>query len=511
MPYFIEQRDEKYCVVQGTKKKPGDTEECHDTKDEASAHMRALYANVEDADKATTAPSSTANLPHGTGGMFSLGQALGDEENGEKAVSCVCPECGHKVPKKLREPCNEIKCPECGAMMRLDTGESEKAESPGASKFISYKDASGAWRWLSISNVAIQDREGEIVSEKAYDDAIALARSKDAFGELDLVHVPHTDVGDADFMARLGNELVEGGAWRDDPGAIKARETVQARPDDWGVSIMFKYDPSQFDGTTYAGGIRILKRSILPRGMAASHGTAIAVVGGDAVKEFKMTKEVKEALAALGVAPEKIAELAEKAKSVPQEENVVIKEDEKQSLWQRLGQLLGVTKSVDPDETAPPAVVESDEVEPEASKTEDQDRPEAVAKPAPELTLSEDAAKAIGEQAAQVLAGTVESAVAPLRDELETVKAKLAEAEQRMAGTEQRLAEAEKSVEVKVNERLASLPPVVTVRTTEVAATEAPGQPQAAKDVKNPTANFVAAVQDLVNRGLKSGDLKIEI
>jgi len=56
---------------------------------------------------------------------------------------------------------------------------------------------------------------------------------------------------------------------------------------------------------------------------------------------------------------------------------------------------------------------------------------------------------------------------------------------------------------------LAQLPPVVTVRTTEIGATEAPAQ--ATKEKQNPTADFITAVQDLVNRGLKSGDLKIEI
>ena len=159
-------------------------------------------------EKATTAPSSTSNLPRGQGGLFSLGQALGDdEENGKAALECVCPECGHRIPKKLRQPCNEIKCPECGTLMRLDTGESEKAiaekvirkegneiilydsegkkvlgrfpfgagkkykdedsareaaakrerqiqyfKHEGASKFISYKDRDGSWRWLWSSS-----------------------------------------------------------------------------------------------------------------------------------------------------------------------------------------------------------------------------------------------------------------------------------------------------------------------------------------------------------------------
>jgi hypothetical protein len=30
---------------------------------------------------------------------------------------CVCPSCGTKVPHKRGTPCNQIKCPKCGAMM----------------------------------------------------------------------------------------------------------------------------------------------------------------------------------------------------------------------------------------------------------------------------------------------------------------------------------------------------------------------------------------------------------
>ena len=225
------------------------------------------------------------------------------------------------------------------------------------------------------------------------------------------------------------------------------------------------------------------------------------------MKQFEMTEEVKDALARLGRTPEEIAELAEKAKGVPADAYVVAKE--KEGLWRKLGQLLGVAKA-DPDVTAPPAAVESQEVkEPEASPqpAEEKGRPEAAATP-PAFAMGVDVAKLIGEQVAQMVAGTVESAVSPLRNELAPLRDELAAVKQKLADAEKRLAETEKSVEAKVNERLASLPPVVTVRTTEVAATEAPAQ--AVKE-KNPTADFVKSVQDLVNRGLKSGDLKIEI
>lgn len=30
---------------------------------------------------------------------------------------CICPKCGHKIPHSLRVPCQEERCPECGAKM----------------------------------------------------------------------------------------------------------------------------------------------------------------------------------------------------------------------------------------------------------------------------------------------------------------------------------------------------------------------------------------------------------
>ena len=31
--------------------------------------------------------------------------------------SCICPNCGHKVPHVAGQPCNQKTCPKCGATM----------------------------------------------------------------------------------------------------------------------------------------------------------------------------------------------------------------------------------------------------------------------------------------------------------------------------------------------------------------------------------------------------------
>ncbi|NIN67594.1 MAG: hypothetical protein GTO63_23395, partial [Anaerolineae bacterium] len=72
--------------------------------------------------------------------------------------------------------------------------------SPEEKTFTIYKGVDGEWRWMSLSNWAVVDKEREVVSEGAYRDAIAYAHKSGDWGQLDLVHVDGTDVGEADML-----------------------------------------------------------------------------------------------------------------------------------------------------------------------------------------------------------------------------------------------------------------------------------------------------------------------
>ncbi len=325
-------------------------------------------------------------------------------------------------------------------------------------KFISYKDANDKWRWLAISNTAVLDKEEEIISEKAYDDAIQHARSTGEFGELDLVHVLGTDVGDCDLMLRLGNQLIEGGAWQDTKLAQRARASVSKEPDRWGVSIKFHFDPEQFDGKTYHGGIRIPKRTILPKEMAASHGTAIAVLGGNEMMKA-IDEEAKAALQALGMEDEDIEALREKQKATP-DENVKEKENDKQSVWKRFVQHFA----------------------PEQEKEQE-----------PEIILEDEVVKTISEQAVKALM----EVLAPIQKDIAALKPWCESVEQQVKALGERIEKTEGTLEDKVMKRLDSLPPIVKVRATEATVTETE---MSATTTTNP---FVEAVQDLVARALK--------
>jgi hypothetical protein len=594
MPYFLQKRDDEWCVMKGTKESPEGTEKCHPTREAAMAHMRALYVHVEDAGKANVASENvTANLIHGSGGILS------PMRGGDGDALCACSKCDHQAKKVGDTPCAERKCPECGSPMQekevskvseevskadwdtayvndlpdsaflyVESGEKEDGKTvPRTKRHLPYKSSTGevdlphlrnalsrlgqsgtgegwltpalrkslvtkaqkilaqhsksrlsvyksldgTWRWLSVSNVAVEDKVGEVVSEKAYDDAIAYARANGAFGELDLVHVNGTDVGDCDLQVRLGDQLIEGGPWYTDKRAVTVREKVSENPDYWGVSIKFRYDPDQFDGRVYQGGIQIPKRTILPRQMAASHGTAIAVTGGETMKS--LDDETRKALSDLGMSDEAIEALAEAQKSVEEEPNVVTKEDEHDtppatetkagfSLGSFLSDIRDTVRETVKglsvkDELPEPAPEETPEVEKET---------EPVAEDTETATDSDVVVKALQEFGVQVSKGVAEV----LATELAPLKTALAESHERLSEVEKRLVEAEKDVESKVLDRLKELPPVVTAAPSQVAATVDPAEPGTlSTETKSALAGLMTDIFSEVEKKVSSGQYKL--
>ena len=336
--------------------------------------------------------------------------------------------------------------------------------------FTVYKSVSGEWRWLSISNWAVVDKEAEVISEQAYRDAIAYAQKTGEYGQLDLVHVDGTDAGDADvlFILKSGDDPAKfgaGGTWHDTDKATRAREAIQADPAYWGVSLKFRFNPARRVGGIYTGDIQVLKHSILPQHMAASYGTAIAVQGqGGANMSKKLDEKAAEALRQLGHTEDEIAELAEKNKALPDEENVVEKEDttgaetapaERSTIWTELGKLLGIKSA--------PVASEPEE----ARKANEVTSPASTAEPAekagggePSGTDAEDAVRAFGEVIAKSIG--------------ERVQQELQARDKRIGELEAQIASLGESVEEKVEARLRDVPPVAKVAASTLAATAAP-------------------------------------
>jgi len=344
--------------------------------------------------------------------------------------------------------------------------------------FTIYKSTDGTWRWMTLSNWSVVDKEREVVSEQAYRDAIAYAQKSGDWGQLDLVHVNGTDVGDCDqlFILKSGDDPAKfgaGGTWYDTAKAAKAREAIQAEPEHWGVSLKFRFNPQRFVRGIYTGDIQVLKHSILPQDMAASYGTAIAVAQGGNQMSKAMDEKAAEALRKLGHTEDEIAELAEKQKALPEEENVVEKEDttqeapERSTIWKKLGEMLGIREDTPVAASEPDEARKADEVgdpvgtvEPAEIEKAEGDPQEAEKEAEKEASAPENAGVLI-----QALGETVAKSIG------EMVRQELDVRDKRIAALEAQIRGLGESVEEKVEQRLRDLPQVVKVAASQVAAT----------------------------------------
>ena len=79
-----------------------------------------------------------------------LGRNGGPAAQGPEG-ECVCAECGYKMPHKTGVPCNESKCPKCGAVMGPGTTEKASNENAGAGMFVERR-ADGKWYVVNKKN-----------------------------------------------------------------------------------------------------------------------------------------------------------------------------------------------------------------------------------------------------------------------------------------------------------------------------------------------------------------------
>ena len=119
MPYFLDGD----CVKKGTKEDPGETVKCHEDHAAALAHLKALYANVDDADKGgpgsgwhapargTHDAEHAPNFAGGPGADREYGTESDEPPKGAKR--CKCTKCGAIVVLPKGKQCEDIKCPAC--------------------------------------------------------------------------------------------------------------------------------------------------------------------------------------------------------------------------------------------------------------------------------------------------------------------------------------------------------------------------------------------------------------
>lgn len=174
------------------------------------------------------------------------------------------------------------------------------------------KDVRGQWRWVAISSTAYQDRDGEIVSQKALAADVARADADGDYGPLLWWHVPGAVLGQCDYNAMSGRCLVESGTFRSE--ALGAAMATKAS--NQGISIGFEHPSGQPGAARVYEAIRRRERSVLPADRSSNLFTRFGVKGPsmDATKKAALASLVGELLAdetaALAAATEKAAELA---------------------------------------------------------------------------------------------------------------------------------------------------------------------------------------------------------
>lgn len=150
-----------------------------------------------------------------------------------------------------------------------------------------FKTDAGDFRWVGVSSSAFEDRTGETVATKAIDYSIKAAKGD--FGELRIYHLPGTRVGTCDSSLRIGMFLIESGTFDNTDMAEQVRSTVNTDPEKYGLSIGFKYRPSDLVDDRYEK-IRIFERSIVEEPDAAALFTNIRLMSSS-VEVISMEKQ----------------------------------------------------------------------------------------------------------------------------------------------------------------------------------------------------------------------------
>lgn len=182
------------------------------------------------------------------------------------------------------------------------------------------KQSDGRLRWVMFSSTAYQDRDGEIVSQKALADDVARADASGDYGPLDWWHIDGLKLGQCDYNAMDGKVLIESGTFVSEA----VGEAVKAASDSLGGSIAFYHPPSEPVDGVYSN-IRRFARAVLPKSKASNLFTSLTVKESD----MDMAKEKFDALKAMvgdSLAQELIAQ-SESVQKAAERAGVKYKED----------------------------------------------------------------------------------------------------------------------------------------------------------------------------------------
>lgn len=275
---------------------------CYDTRADALAYLRALEANVNEDHKVMTplSQSEAGYIPVSVtrGKMcancrfFCMGEE-GDHcmivESYPEAIMqtgyCLRWEAPPPMPEVEPIPVTIIEPPmeeeDSGQMMAVQDKPTvsliQKLKgyiwpSPDFAKpFTVFKAADGLPRWIATFSNNFEDRDGEIISEKAWDGWLKrLDMGFAPMPELWIGHIPGTKHGQADMVFAVGNFVCATGTFDDTPEAKRAVQYYTTKGRDTPLSHGFTFPKWAFKDGVYEV-INTFEISTLPPPLVAAN------------------------------------------------------------------------------------------------------------------------------------------------------------------------------------------------------------------------------------------------
>lgn len=327
MPYQLSGN----CV----KKTSGETVKCHKTGAEAVAHLRALYANVEDAKESRMlTPKEFVTKFKVQEKDFSYAQAeTWGVSDAASAFSYLMSVVRSEIAMQEADDAKEIlsmmqnllsfmndQIDEMRGAIDESAMEDMVMYKDAQSQFLTTKESDGKYRWTMITGSAFQDRDGEIISTKAFEcDCDEMELTGD-YGELLWWHCdgtqhatdkearPYIPLGDCDTSFVYEKLNIESGTYYDN----QIGEHFETHSKEFGASKSFYHredEPNEEGVYTF---IRTKERSLLPRTKEANLLTRLF---GQKEKEMADNKERIKALAEK-LGEDKVNELLEQGKAM---------------------------------------------------------------------------------------------------------------------------------------------------------------------------------------------------
>jgi hypothetical protein len=300
-----------------------------DEQDRAVAACLNIWRNKSAAAKARGEGQGVGNEPQGDGG----------------AETCVCPQCGYEMEHDRGTPCNEVECPECGAMM---TGKSQ--EEPKAFQFDmlltkAEQMADGRTRWQARANTGQWDLEHERFDATFWEDVVsnfsrvqeAMTRSEDVGLPIPILDISHysfrlpagkRNLARAGYPIKVwqdGQALMAQGYFDDTPLGRAAAKAAASRPvaerrvsvgvwPDWG-----RVELDEHGRRTYKGG---RARAYLDHLAMTAHP-----VDPGTILEVKSMTQKEDALDVLGEEAKDLVDELEEATTKANPEGAIVKTD----------------------------------------------------------------------------------------------------------------------------------------------------------------------------------------